>query len=54
MKFLKKVGEWGLVGLVVTIVANSLGLDAGTSKAIGSMAEEASDQAIERHTGDDE
>lgn len=53
-KFLKKVGEWGLVGLIVTIAANSLGLDAATSKMIGGAAEQASDQAIERHVSGDE
>jgi len=53
-KFLAKVSEWGLVGVVVAMGLSALGMDAGTSKMIGGAAEQASDQAIERHVGDDE
>jgi len=52
--FLKKVGEWGLVGVIVAMGMSALGMDPTTSKMIGSAAESASDAAIERHVGDDE
>jgi hypothetical protein len=48
-KFLQKIAEWGVVGLLVTVAANLGGLDPITSKTIGTAAEGASDAAIERH-----
>jgi len=47
--FLKKVGEWGLVGILVTFGLSFTGLDPVTSKAVGTAAENASDAAIERY-----
>lgn len=51
-RFLKKVSEWGIVGILVTLGLSSAGVDLATSKTVGSVAEEASDRAIERHTED--
>ncbi|MCG8392746.1 MAG: hypothetical protein MI745_06655 [Pseudomonadales bacterium] len=48
-KFLKKVSEWGVVGLLVGFGLSFTGLDPVTSKTISTAAESASDAAIERH-----
>jgi hypothetical protein len=48
-KFWKKVAEWGVVGLLVTLGMTAAGVDPITSRAAGAAMESASDAAIERH-----
>lgn len=49
-QFLKKVSEWGLVGILVTFGLSFTGIDPTVGKVVGNAAEQASDNAIERYT----